>query len=64
MRSMTPFCLSAFFTLSSLTNELRKYGVQSGEISRINQYLSKMVIALDNMKDTHLYRTPITLKGL
>jgi hypothetical protein len=51
-----------FSTLSRLTMELRKYGVQSGEISRVSQYVSKMVIAFDNLKVIHNYRTPITLR--
>lgn len=42
--------------------EMRKYGVQSGEISRVSQYLSKMVIAFDNLKIIFQYRTPITLR--
>ena len=52
-----------FSTLSALTMEMRSYGVQSGEISRISQYVSKMIIAFDNMKMIHDYRTPITLRS-
>jgi predicted membrane chloride channel (bestrophin family) len=52
-----------FSDMSKLTGDLRKYGVQSGEISRLNQYLSKMVIAYDNIKMIHQYRTPITLRA-
>ncbi len=52
-----------FSDMSKLMSELRKYGVQSGEISRLNQYLSKMVIAYDNIKMIHQYRTPITLRA-
>lgn len=51
-----------FSKLSDITMELRKYGVQSGEISRVSQYLSKMVIAFDNLKIIYQYRTPITLR--
>ncbi len=51
-----------FSTLSTMTMELRGLGVQSGEISRISQYVSKMIIAFDNMKIIHNYRTPITLR--
>jgi predicted membrane chloride channel (bestrophin family) len=51
-----------FSRLSEITMELRKYGVQSGEISRVSQYLSKMVIAFDNLKIIYQYRTPITLR--
>jgi hypothetical protein len=52
-----------FSDMSKLMSELRQYGVQSGEISRLNQYLSKMVIAYDNIKMIHQYRTPITLRA-
>jgi hypothetical protein len=51
-----------FSRLSGLTMELRNYGVQSGEISRVSQYVSKMIIAFDNMKVVHQYRTPVTLR--
>jgi hypothetical protein len=52
-----------FSDLSLITMELRNYGVQSGEISRVSQYVSKMIIAFDNMKIIHHYRTPITLRS-
>lgn len=52
-----------FSQISSITNEMRKYGVQSGEISRANQYVSKMIIAFDNLKVVHTYRTPVTLRA-
>ncbi len=51
-----------FSKLSEITMELRAHGVQSGEISRVSQYLSKMVIAFDNLKIIYQYRTPITLR--
>lgn len=51
-----------FSKLSLLTMEFRKYGVQSGEISRVSQYVSKIVIAFDNLKVIHNYRTPVTLR--
>jgi len=51
-----------FSSLSALTMEMRNYGVQSGEISRVSQYVSKMIIAFDNMKIIHQYRTPVTLR--
>jgi len=51
-----------FSKLSSLTMEFRAAGVQSGEISRVSQYVSKMVIAFDNLKIVYQYRTPITLR--
>jgi hypothetical protein len=52
-----------FSQLSKMTMELRQHGVQSGEISRVSQYVSKMIIAFDNMKIIHHYRTPITLRA-
>jgi hypothetical protein len=52
-----------FSKLSGLTMEFRKHGVQSGEISRVSQYVSKMIIAFDNMRIIHRYRTPITLRA-
>lgn len=52
-----------FSKLSSYTMEMRGLGVQSGEISRISQYVSKMIIAFDNMKVIHNYRTPVTLRA-
>ncbi|MFZ5971424.1 MAG: hypothetical protein ACOYXA_07510 [Bacteroidota bacterium] len=52
-----------FSQLSRLVLDLRNYGLQSGEASRMNQYISKMIIAFDNMKIIHAYRTPITLRA-
>lgn len=54
---------SMFSDLSLLTMEFRNHGVQSGEISRISQYVSKIMIAFDNMKIIKRYRTPITLRS-
>jgi hypothetical protein len=52
-----------FSDLSRMTIDMRQLGVQSTEISRINQYISKMIIAFDNLKIIHTYRTPITLRA-
>jgi hypothetical protein len=54
---------SKFSDLSQLTIELRKEGLQSGEVSRISQYVSKMIIAFDNLTIVFKYRTPITLRA-
>jgi hypothetical protein len=54
---------SLFSQLSSMTMEMRQHGVQSGEISRVSQYVSKVIIAFDSMKIVHHYRTPITLRA-
>ncbi len=52
-----------FSKLSALTMNMRAFGVQSGEISRVSQYVSKMIIAFDNLRLIHAYRTPITLRA-
>jgi hypothetical protein len=52
-----------FSKMSAITMEMRKYGVQSGEISRVSQYLSKMIIAFDNLRIIFTYRTPVTLRA-
>ena len=52
-----------FSDLSRMTVQMRQQGVQSTEISRINQYISKMIIAFDNLKIIHSYRTPVTLRA-
>jgi hypothetical protein len=52
-----------FSELSKITTDLRKLGVQSTEFSRVSQYMSKMIIAFDNMKIFYAYRTPVTLRA-
>lgn len=52
-----------FSNLSLLSTELRNHGVQSSDISRFNQYISKMIIAFDNLKIIQVYRTPVTLRA-
>jgi hypothetical protein len=52
-----------FSDLSAITVEMKKHGVQSGEFSRVSQYVSKMIIAFDNLKAIHVYRTPVTLRA-
>jgi hypothetical protein len=54
---------SNFSRLSDITNGMRDHGVQSSEISRVNQYVSKMIIAFDNLQVIHTYRTPVTLRA-
>lgn len=52
-----------FSQLSQITLEMKKYGVQSTEVSRVSQYVSKMIIAFDSLKIIHTYRTPVTLRA-
>ncbi len=51
-----------FSELSIKLQKLRNDGVPSGEISRVNQYQSKMMEAFENMKHIYQYRTPRTLR--
>ena len=46
-----------------IKNDLRGAGLASGEVSRCNQYLSKMVVAFENIKHIYQYRTPRTLRS-
>src|SRR5688500_17734440 len=54
---------ACFFRLSGMVKVMRDHGVQPGETSRVNQYVSKMIIAFDNLQVVHSYRTPITLRA-
>ncbi len=46
-----------------IKNELRNKGLSSGECSRTNQYLQKMMISFETIKHIYQYRTPRTLKA-
>ncbi len=52
-----------FSDLSLFIKKLRERGMVAGELSRVNQYLSKMVEAFENLKHVAQYRTPITLRA-
>jgi hypothetical protein len=49
--------------LSETVQKLRDYGVPAGEMSRVNQYLSKLWISIDALKSIYFYPTPITLRA-
>lgn len=49
--------------LSKSVQKLRGHGVPSGEMSRVNQYLSKLWISIDALKSIYFYPTPITLRA-
>ncbi|MBN1303603.1 MAG: hypothetical protein JXA13_04145 [Anaerolineales bacterium] len=44
-----------------IKNDLRQNGLSSGEVSRCNQFLSKMLLAFEDVKHIYQYRTPRTL---
>jgi len=53
-----------FSKLSTFIKEdLRGKGLSSGEVSRCNQFLSKMIIAFEDVKHIYQYRTPRTLSA-
>ena len=53
-----------FSRLSKFIKEdLRQKGLASGEVSRCNQYLSKTIIAFEDIKHIYQYRTPRTLRA-
>lgn len=45
-----------------IKDDLRGNGLASGEVSRCNQYLSKMMSAFEDIKHVYQYRTPRTLR--
>lgn len=46
-----------------IRKDLREAGLASGEVSRCNQYLSKMVLSFEQVKHVYQYRTPRTLRA-
>jgi len=46
-----------------IKNELRAEGLSSGECSRTNQYLQKMMVSFESIKHIYQYRTPRTLRA-
>ena len=49
--------------MSIFIKKLRAQGLASGEVSRCNQFLSKMIIAFEDVKHIYQYRTPRTLRA-
>jgi hypothetical protein len=55
---------SQFSMLSRFIREdLRQAGLAGGEVSRCNQYLSKMILSFEQIKHVYQYRTPRTLRA-
>lgn len=46
-----------------IKHELRGEGLSSGECSRTNQYLQKMMVSFEALKHIYQYRTPRTLRS-
>jgi len=53
---------NSFRSLSEFIKKLRSHGLPSGEASRSNQFLSKMMISFERIKHIYQYRTPRTLR--
>lgn len=49
--------------LSEMVTQFRALQLNGGEISRINQYVSKLALNVENIKVIKQYRTPITLRA-
>ncbi|MEP3051441.1 MAG: hypothetical protein ABJP48_00485 [Erythrobacter sp.] len=54
---------TAFSHLSQFVKRMRAEGLASGECSRCNQYISKMIVAFESVKHVYQYRTPRTLRA-
>jgi len=54
---------SRFSELSEFVKHLRADGLPSGECSRANQYVGKIIVAFEGMKHIYQYRTPRTLRA-
>lgn len=54
---------AGFSELSRTIRRLRAAGLTASEVSRVNQYLSKAIVAFENAKHIYQYRTPRTLRA-
>ncbi|WP_108870220.1 hypothetical protein [Aquimarina aquimarini] len=52
----------SFTEISAFIKKMRSHGLPSGEASRSNQFLSKMMISFERTKHIYQYRTPRTLR--
>lgn len=65
-KSFEKFEEDVYASISALSQVIQKFRAQDmylGEVSRINQYLSKLSIDVENIKVIRQYRTPITLRA-
>ena len=54
---------AAIDALSIFASDMRSAGLASTECSRINQYLSRIMVAVENVRHIYEYRTPRTLRA-
>jgi predicted membrane chloride channel (bestrophin family) len=53
----------AISELSGSNEQMRRAGVPANEISRVNQYVSKIAIDYERMRNIASYRTPVSLRA-
>jgi hypothetical protein len=58
-----PVVYENFSKLSLFIKKMRIRGMSPGELSRANQYLSKMLDSFETLKHIYEYRTPVTLRA-
>jgi len=63
LRDMEKVVFKGISELSLHIQKFRKRDMYLGEVSRVNQYLSKLVIDIENIKVIRQYPTPITLRA-
>lgn len=64
MRENEEAVYKSFSNLSKIIRtDLREKGLATGEVSRCNQYLSKMFVAFERVKHIYQYRTPKSLRS-
>lgn len=52
-----------FSELSREVSRLKSLGLEGGEISRLHQYVSKMLVSYNVLRNVFFYRTPVTLRA-
>lgn len=52
-----------FSDYSAANERLRAAGVSAGEVSRANQFVSKMMVSFEKMRNILDYRTPVSLRS-
>lgn len=52
-----------FDKMSRILVSFKDNGLSAGEVSRANQYLSKMIVSFEELKHIYQYRTPLTLRA-
>jgi predicted membrane chloride channel (bestrophin family) len=64
IRENEKYIYTNFSNLSQfIKKDLRERGLASGEVSRCNQFLSKMMVAFEDIKHIYQYRTPRSLRA-